>query len=379
MFIPITISSQATISGYIYYNSTCGNLTSVRSSFAKPPYNPLLTSPGNAIEFYGDSVTSGVGLTPTSLRYSSLLASQYGFTENNYAIGGDMIFDVVVRMFPVHVPGVTSFLNIGFNDITDNTGSGAPKTWSILRSCFQAILLTLLLPSYSWATSATQSGTWGAASYNGHSVNALYSNTPGSTLSFTTTGRYVIINVCFTTNTVNYLQVSYTPASGGATVSTIYGPITPTPYASQNSGSDNAIFYSEIIFYDTGIVGANTNVVFTIGSSDTATIVLNYYTGFDNLNNSASVFVLTQDDYDFPPGAGGTYGSYLNQVLMRDIERRAVLKFRQDFGANVYYVEASTDFILGMKQADQVHPNPRGHIYIKDRINSVILNGEYPL
>ena len=64
-----------------------------RGNFSTLTTNPLEKEDfsGKTITFLGDSITEGVGVSDTSNRYSSVLASSLGMTENNMGVSGTVL------------------------------------------------------------------------------------------------------------------------------------------------------------------------------------------------------------------------------------------------------------------------------------------------
>lgn len=77
------------------------------------------TPTGNTIVFFGNSITVGVGASTPSLRFSSLLADQYGMTEINMGVSGTKASQLNKSLIPVYNPSIHRwlFFEYGTNDL----------------------------------------------------------------------------------------------------------------------------------------------------------------------------------------------------------------------------------------------------------------------
>jgi hypothetical protein len=99
------------------------------------------------VEVFGDSISAGVGLTtPTTECYWALLATQYGFGVNNFAVGGDGAQDMSTRVYNSHVnDGRTAIVKIGYNDVDFDGYTDA--NYYMFKECLMNSLLYLMLKS----------------------------------------------------------------------------------------------------------------------------------------------------------------------------------------------------------------------------------------
>ncbi|MDD4930741.1 MAG: hypothetical protein PHG66_01125 [Candidatus Colwellbacteria bacterium] len=349
-------TSLATINGSVI------NISNLQISNLTTNYAPISLL-GGTVEFYGDSITLGIGLSVQANRYSTLLSTQYGWTELNTAVSGDLTYDCVTKVYNNHVGGRTSFINIGFNDITVTTVTD--KLFYQSRNNYECMLLYLSLPSNNVvntrSASVIKTGTWNNTTFT---TLGMYTTTSGATASTTCTGRYVGFALT--------LGANITVTIDGVVICT--GLLLP---ASGITTPNGTAISQQIFLYDTfSSIGSTHTVLIT--NATATNLDIDWFFGFDTTTNFSSVIAISPDQYDFSqtnaPYIGGTPA---RRNTMLQIQREACHKLRTEYNCKTYFVDASTGWPAGFKGDDGVHPNPSGHKYIQNRVNSVLASGEF--
>jgi len=256
-----------------------------------PEYLPLIPKMSSTIEFFGDSITYGYGLSARATqRFSYLVCQSLTKTEANYGVSSDMIQDLARRVFTSHVSGNTSILSIGTNDCMKLPNQVVMDEY--IRS-LEASVLYCCLPSLKDGTGSgwkivnarnsnyvTRSGTW----TNTSDAIGLTSNTVDSYLEATVNGRYVCFDFGCFTGTTNVSHADVTITIDGVFIEN-YAVITKL----QNT-SNGCTFAMQPFVYDTGVSGNHTLRVTLKNYS--VSLIVNYMGAFDQNQTSASqVFV----------------------------------------------------------------------------------------
>ena len=357
------------------YDVIAGQL--VTNNVKMTPYNLGTAILKGTVECYGDSITYGTGLSsPTTQRYTALLAAQYGFTESNLANPGDATQDMLARVYNNHVPGNTCIVKIGYNDVDINVNlfnvnDGTPKsidTFYMIRDDFMAQMLYLCLSSSQLlsnrGSNTTRTGSWSSTSFtNGGS----YTNTNGATVTANVTGRYIGFFLLCNIGSASTLTANVDGA-GAVALTTYIPPTTP------NSTTWGSLCW----FFDTGsAAGVAHSIVVT--STSTTTLDIEFFFGFDNLSGSTNspVVVLGLEPCSFQQTtANYAFGNLTRQYLIDQFQNKIVKMLRLQFGAKITFCEGLEFFSWGNKVADLIHPDKFGHIRLQVLVNSTLTNGE---
>lgn len=319
----------------------------------------VLTS---TVEFYGDSITAGTGLTSNNQRYSNLLATQYGFTMVNTAVGGDTVQDMLSKIYNTHVSGNLASVMIGYNDVAVSFNTDA--TYYQFKESLMGQLLYLTLNSTQLLSnrgaSTTRVGTWSSSSFtNGGS----FTTTSGDSVNATVPrGRYIGFFLTIGTSVPGNFTVS---VDGGAAVSATV----PICFTTLNGAVNNMIPW----VYDTGIIGAAHFI--TVTNQATSTLSIEFFFGFDNLASNGSSAVILIGNYadNFQQGSAATF---IREKLITETQQKIATFLRQTYAAKITFVNELPYWSWGNKVSDMIHPDARGQIRILNRINTVLANGE---
>jgi hypothetical protein len=311
------------------------------------------------VEFYGDSIMIGLNLpSPTTQRFSALLAAQYGFTELNTGVSGDVAQDMVGKIYNNHVGGRTAVVKIGYNDCY--YASYTDANMYVVYDTIMAELLYLCLSSTQLVSNrtpyATQTGTWintGSFTHGGG-----YSNVNGATTTATVTGRYV--GVIFANSSTCSISID------GATALPV---TTYTPPSTTNGANYSALVY----LYDTGTTGGSHTILVT--NTSTSYTDVEWFFGFDNLSGTtnSSVIVMGLEPATFQ---GTTTGTLNRQTLINNFQWGIVKMLRQAYGAKISFVYSIPYFSWANKLSDNIHPDVHGHIRLQNLVTNTLTGGE---
>lgn len=335
----------------------------------------------HTVEFFGDSITAGVGLTnPTTERWSALLTASYtSCTESNQGIGGNQIQDLTKSgtksIYSAHSDASTVFIGIGVNDIckTENTDPVIDE----LLSAYESVALFCCLPSSSrkWIQdpSTVLTGTW----LNLTVGYGMYTTTVGSSFTQTVSGRFVgfnMINIANVSN-ANGRSISLDVVVDGVTLATDEKFWTNVSLATANGTT----WTPQDFIYDTGATGNHTITVTYKAISSVASVNMMYVFGFDvNHLNTNTVFSVGVENVNWMTVTRGS-ANYAAGTDARRNNWNAGLKsicskFRKLYGLHMYFADIERNTTYGYTQADNIHPNTRGHVYIKDKVKFAIDN-----
>lgn len=332
------------------------------------PINPGKSTPytlGTAcltgvVEFYGDSITVGLNLpSPSTQRFSSLLAAQYGFTELNTAVSGDVAQDMVQKIYNNHVAGRTAVVKIGYNDCYASYYTDA--SMYVVYDTIMAELLFLCLSSTQRVSNrtpfVTQTGTW--INTGSFTNGGGYSNVAGSTSTAVVTGRY--IGMIFANSSTCTISID-----GGAAL-----PVTTyTPPNTTNGANYSALTY----LYDTGVAGGTHTIVVT--NTTTSYTDVEWFFGFDSLSgaSNSSVIVMGLEPATFQ---GTSVGNVTRQSLIDGFQHKIVKMLRQNYGAKITFCTSIPYFSWANKLSDNIHPDAHGHVRLQNSVTNTLTNGEW--
>lgn len=350
------------------YNGKIGALT-VNNAIVTPYVLGTSILKGT-VECYGDSITIGVDLSsPTTQRYTALLAAQYGFTELNTAVAGDGTQDMLTKVYNNHIPGRTCIVKIGYNDVSFNINTDA-NMYMVLDD-FMAQMLYLCLSSTQLvsnrAPNVTLTGTW---ANTGFTYGGSYTNTTGSTTQASVTGRYV--GFFITVNPSNATPISIVVDGAAAlTIVTYYPPVGGTP--------NGTTWGSLCWFFDTGVTTPGTTHSIAVISTSTITCDIEFFFGFDNLSGATNspVVVLGLETNSFQQTtANYSAGNLVRQYLVNSFQQQTVTNLRQKYGAKITFCADIPDFSWGNKFSDLIHPDKHGHVRLQQLVTKVLTTGE---
>jgi len=315
------------------------------------------------VEFYGDSITVGLNLpSPSTQRFSHLLAAQYGFTELNTAVSGDMIQDMLTKIYNNHVAGRTCVVKIGYNDCY--SANYTDTNMYMIYDTFMAQMLYLCLSSSQLVnnrTGTTQTGAWTASS-GSFTNGGSYTATNGATATAQVTGRYVGF---FFTTVSTVANCSVTIDGGTAVpVSTYYPPYTT-----------NGVGYGSLAyFYDTGVSGASHTILVT--NTQATNLDIEFFFGFDTLSSASnsSVIVMGLEPATFQLTS---VGSLSRQTLINNFQYGIVKMLRQTYGAKITFCYSIPHFSWANKLGDNIHPDVHGHARLKNTVVNTLTTGEW--
>jgi hypothetical protein len=206
-----------------------------------------------------------------------------------------------------------------------------------------------------------RTGTWNGSPF----PNSLNPGSAGADITCMVSGQY--IGFVFGTNT--FSDATITVVIDGVTI--LNGAVFAKTLT---SGTYDGTYRTYI--YDTGVDISHT---LAITFSTAGVNTLPYMFGFNYGDLTRNVLAVSPDNFDYTHAGSGGWngGSPARLTLMKDIQRTSCHQLREMYGAQTYFVDASTNIIVGSRLTDQVHPNANGHKYIRDRILYVARNGEY--
>lgn len=321
--------------------------------------------PNSVIYAFGDSFTEGNGSNGSN-SYVQILGTRYGCTVSNSGVGGTGISRAVTNAY-VNLPaesgrsGRNITLMAGFNDVSRFAGQ---PTLDKIEGEITAFLANAFLGSSVSANSVTKSGTWATATTGTwrekFSGNALFNYGGSASLSWTFSGDSVVIGTWDTSGT-QYQLSPFEVRIDGVLVET---------YSPQGKTDGNALAYAEDVFsglshralvYAGLGAGSHTVEVRALGPNYT---FVDYFGTLANPSQCARVLV-----GDIPRlNAAGYALLPLRNTIIDDrataVIRSCVFWFKSH-GFPAYSVPTNGfyDIATGVN-ADNVHPNPRGHAQI---------------
>lgn len=374
------------------------------------PYAPLTGTLTSQIDFFGDSVAIGLGLSsPATQRWPALLCTASSKTENNLAISGDQTNDMAVRIYGTagaggaagvgHVfnaatgVGNSVFLAIGVNDIRLQSSLYAQQQFT----CLESVLLWCCLPAAKAGTTPSNHKLWDARHSDvvksGTVVNLPAYNigvamqTLNATLTLTVNGRYVVVGGASSNSTSGSITacVNYSVTIDGVVQQSAI------PVLCQLNNTVNGAGFSQYLYlYDTGSAGATQNHTLVVtkvantGSPSITNLYVNYMGAFDvNQANCSTVVICSPSTFDFYRNQSGTTPTVYSATqeyyfdLTKNYYARTAARWRTEYGLPVYYCDMSNAQFMGMMQADGLHPNTSGQTYLYSRVNTVLTNGSY--
>jgi hypothetical protein len=150
---------------------------------------------GKTAKFFGDSVTVGQEVTNITSRYSTLLCTTFGMTENNQAVGATQIGDAG------QADNITTNTIVGSSLSSWMTGYNDGRLYGTNASALDVnngavgfLLAWMAIPTASRITSSNTAigyiGTWGS---NNNFGSTYYCSSSGATAKFTNSGTTLFI------------------------------------------------------------------------------------------------------------------------------------------------------------------------------------------
>jgi lysophospholipase L1-like esterase len=334
-------------------------------------YAPIATTA--TIDFFGDSITAGVGATSNAFRWSTLVAAALGKTENNRAVSGAQVEDMSQTIYNTRTPGTsnTAFIMIGTNDLrfTINIDN--------LRRMLLSSILYAILPSANILSarsgSVTKAGTW--ANTGPYTTVGMFANAPytGNSMSATVTGRFV----CFASTTINS-STSINSVGWNITIDGVAQNSNPLQFINLSVVTQIGANYGPFIYlFDTLSSGATTHTITitpTVFGSYTDPAYVDWIGGFSPAQSGCSkCFVVAPGIFDYNSMWGG---SETNMETYARMQRDLVRYLQYELQLPVYYVADSQQNQWLGATLDLLHPNNPGHQYIANRVLKVISTGE---
>ena len=378
----------------------CGDSIATQSSAEKVLGDSIATqsitvltplSLNGTIDVFGDSIAAGFGV-PVASRWTTKAITAYGATENNLAVNGDRTIDVIQRVYGVgaaapaslgHVDGRETIFAVGINDIY-----GQPlSAYDEIKRTIEVLALYCCLPASAKidvrSAAVTKTGTWAnTPAFN----KGIYTQTNGSSVTATVTGRYVVWagTALNGSNTVNHANFKVTV--DGVVINSILPKLSGTT----NNGANGSSYVTSLWIYDTENIGAHTLRVERVAQSGVGIPVNpipNYvdWMGAFNQNHLGTneVFITSPDTTDWAyingifgilsPNAGDENKWYNVKKYLQN----TVIRLNQDYGLPVYYVDMHSTNTLGQKQDDLLHPNANGHTFLANQFTTSLNSGTY--
>jgi lysophospholipase L1-like esterase len=308
--------------------------------------------------FIGDSFTAGQGASPSSNRFSTLLCSAMGWTENNQGVGSSVIADAQIDKIVAHTTISTdvSVWLAGYNDMRyfgSDAAALADNGQEVRFGC-----AALAVPAANRVTYNGGSVTYGGSWTNTALLGGLtYSTTSGNTAGFSVTGTTIVIATCRSIG-----------AAGNMTV-TVDGSVVQTYScfrASANSPGTTATpatarTYSGGLIIITGLTNTSHSVVLTNASNNAV-----FFLWAAGLNGSPTTTVYLGGTVRMPTAsyANPSFAPYnVGSDAAADAyiaELRAAVSDLRSAGLDVRF--AHTGLNTGTQfDVDLVHPNNAGH------------------
>lgn len=344
-----------------------------------PPLASKISS--SALEFYGDSITTGFRVDP-SKRWSALVSSALKKTENNYGLSGHLWLHAATNIFDHHEPGNSSFFMYGVNDMAQ----GDIYLYEIKRTIY-AFLLYATLPQSNIvnARAATfNADAWeptGAYSkvglmtlpVDGSQSPPAFPNKPSITA--TVTGRYIgFSTTVISTNNLND-NSSFAITLDGQKVEE-----TPTPFfVAQQGIADSIVLVPQLWIYDTGATGNSHTIelVPSVNNNFGDRACVDYFFGFDTFSSSAPntpipSFLIEPTSFDYITYNKNSPHVNTNMAAYNTMLKEVVQEFNVRFGLPVTLITETLRYELGALSFDLVHPLEQGHRLIANRILKIL-------
>lgn len=364
-----------------------------------PTYLPIPLS--STLEFYGDSITYGTTLpSPTTQRWSYLLSSYLGKTEDNHGVGGNEWCDLSNSsfnpssnpsnpgagwgdVFGNHTVGNTTFLAIGVNDIAYQNQIYNDMIMRVM----DVYSLWSCMPSVKGTSTAIGSGNkvfdcrnTNAFSYSGGTgiptvcSIGVYINTVGAYIQSNAgvlNGRYVFGCFLQQQSDTNTWQL------------TIDGTVVQQNIPCQNYLNTTTLAGTNwnpvLFFYDTQSA-VNTphivNVSVQSGSNSVPFLYIGCFNG-DGSDSVNSVFVVPPTEVpDYFSNQTPVTNNYTNLVTYRYYYEKRCNYWRKRYNLPIYFCDVQIPSIYGSCSPD-VHPNISGHNDMFMQILDTIQNGEF--
>ena len=353
--------------------------------------NVPLTLSGT-IDIFGDSISAGAGITPVSSRWVSQVCTFYGVTENNLAVGGDRTIDGIQRVYGVggtapaslgHVDGRQTIFGLGLNDVY-----GQPTlAYDEIKRTMATLALYCCLPAAAKidvrTAAATKTGTWAnTPAFN----KGIFTQTDGSTVTATVNGRYVVWAGTSLNGTSSSARPNFRVRVDGVIINSAMPIIAGATVNGANGGS----YITSTWLFDTGVSGSHTLQVERVaqtGIGIPVNPIPNYvdWMGAFNQNHSGAnaVFITSPDstDWEYINGVfaviAANAGNELKWIAVKKYLHALAIRFNEDFGLPIYYVDMRHTNTHGQKIDDLLHPNINGHTFLANRFISVLSGGLY--
>lgn len=187
--------------------------------------------------FFGDSITTGVGASPSSNSYANLLIARMGWTASNLAISGGSIMDWIINAYNQTInPDTISVVLPGFNDARFIGTNAAQQT--AYQDALYAACAFLAIPEAQKIkandAAVTFSGVWATSPIRSF---GKYTNNQNASATFKVSGTTVycsviqqngnggVVRVDIDGVTVGSFDLNRPVANGGAVSSINYMPM----------------------------------------------------------------------------------------------------------------------------------------------------------
>ncbi|RYE16566.1 MAG: hypothetical protein EOP45_17285 [Sphingobacteriaceae bacterium] len=313
-----------------------------------------------SIQFYGDSITTGAGVT-TVQRWTNRLASTIGSTEINQGVSGMEWTDCNQKYLNVApTRGQTTFIALGTNDAQRNQ-----VRFDHTIHAQKAAIAFLALPTNNFidvrsSSAVTKAGTWtntGAFIYGLRTTDM----TGGSTLTFTITGNILMISNTILSGWNSSQYINMQVIVNGSV-------LTNWPLIHSLNQSQNGYAYPSFLFlYDFGSSATRTIVLKpsqqgSTPSGNAAEFYVDWVAGYDSNTVTGGSQVIVPEFGYIDITKLGTIPSVANMEALKIMQKRACRELGKT-GLNVFYLERANGIPYGM-MLDGLHPNSDGHAKI---------------
>lgn len=326
---------------------------------------PTISPITGVVQYFGDSITAGIGASALSKRWTSVLSSLLNVTESNYGTSGQEWADCHTTIYGTNFArGGINVISYGTNDMIHGQ-TDLQQISNKIRNC----LLYTILPSSCFidltSTTVTQTGQWVASMFS-PSKGIQTSTLDGSAkIQFQIKGRYIAFASSQVTgwSNNNYIMQNLT----------VDGSTTSTKLINTMAVSALSIAYNpQFVLYDTGAQSENSLHTVSISASLVGTSPIsspNYHidwvAGFDSgVSGSSMTFV-------------GEFGSWDNNLYtvadqrltesLRSVTAQICNQFKNEFGLPVYYFSGLYNREPNGSAGDGLHPHDAGHAQIANR------------
>lgn len=369
------------------YNGSIGTtgpngMPCVNCTFA---YNTLTPPAGSQLWAYGDSITQGYLLaSPTTQCWASLVAANNDYILNNEGIDGAQWGDNTV--YNTYTTG-PAFFAYGTNDLQYQSTYEHIGHITEALAVYCTLLNTGRLINARGGAGVLTNGTWRNGVYTNIGMQQVTTNliqdigVPGSFIQANVTGRYVAIGLTVVVGNTLTTCTKYNLWIDG-TLTTLNGP---SPLITNMVATGRGvIFFQYLIFVDTesapGVNHTARLAFITIPNGNSGNV--DWFAGFDKDMPGTSLVVIngvpSNDMFAYHLESSTTYTPNAINRHALDVVYNDAATWLQLLGLPIYYNPRYGQFPpFGMLQADLIHPNANGHVWIANEIETFLQKGSW--